>query len=128
MALPAAPGSPATPSTMPMVGQGGAPGAPPMGGAGGATMPTPNRGHQAAGAAMVQQAVRLLEKSLSMLGAESEPGIAVMKSITNLAKHIPPGSTSPGVEQSALQKMMQEQKAQQPMTPGAAPPPSPPAM
>lgn len=85
-----------------------------MGGAGGATMQTPNRGLQSAGLAQVQWAIRLLETALGSLGATSEPGQAVMKAIQNLAKHVPAGSTSPGVEQSALQKTMSDARAEQP--------------
>jgi hypothetical protein len=88
----------------------------------------------------VSVAVRILEKALPMLGAETEPGIAVMKCITNLAKHVPQGSTSPGIENQALQGLMMQQKQEQPMLqtlrsmgqqppPGGAPPPgaTPPA-
>jgi len=78
-------------------------------------MPTANRGHQAAGLANVQWAVRLLEKSLPLVGAETEPGQAIMKAIQSLSKHVPAGSTSPGVENSALQQAMIQAKQEQPM-------------
>ena len=86
-----------------------------MGGAGGATMPTPNRGLQAAAMAQLTHAIRILEKSLPMLGVETEIGQAVMKALQSLSKHVPAGSGSPGVEQSGLAKMMGEQRQEQPM-------------
>lgn len=108
-----------------------------MGGAGGATMPTPNRGMQAAAMAQLTQAIRIMEKALPMVGVETEMGKDVMKALTQLSKHIPAGSGSPGVENQALQKMMMEQKQEQPMQQllrsqgqgapppgGAAPPPA----
>ncbi len=98
----------------PQAGAGTMPGQPPFGPSP-TTMPTPNRGHQAAGLAQVAVAVRILEKALPMLGAESEPGGIVMKTITNLAKLVPQGSTSQGVENQAMQGLMQQQKQEQPM-------------
>lgn len=64
--------------------------------------------------AQVQWAVRMLEKALPMLGIETEPGQAVMKALSTLSKHISPGSTSPGVEQSSLQQMMMQARQDQP--------------
>ncbi len=97
------------------------------------TMPTMNKGLQAAALAQVQWAVRLLEKSLPLIGSGTEPGKDIMKAITALTKHVPPGSTSPGVEQSSLQQMMMQQKQEQPEIArlramgggGGAPPPQP---
>lgn len=96
-------------------------------------MPTPNRGLQAAGLAYVTQAVRILSMALPILGAETDQGGAVMSAIKSLTKHIPPGSGSAGVENSALRNLMMQQKANAPMqqvlrnqggggAPGGAPP------
>ena len=78
-------------------------------------MPTPNRGLQAAALAQVQQAVRILEKALPMLGVGTEQGKDVMKALTTLSKHIPAGSTSPGVESSALSQLLGQQRQDQPL-------------
>lgn len=99
---------------MPVVGQGGTPGQPPMGGAGGATMPMMNRGAKASGLAYIQQAVRILEKAIQVVGAETELGKDVIQVLTKLTKHIGAGA-SPGVENSALQKLMAEQKSEAPL-------------
>lgn len=110
----------------------------PMGNAGGATLPSPNRGLQSKGLTQVQTAVRILEQALPLLGADTEPGKDVMKALTSLSKHIPAGSTSPGVERTGLQQMMQQQRQDQPQQAlmkalsqgggapgaGAAPPPA----
>ena len=95
-------------------------------------MPTPNRGMQASAMAQLTWVIRILEKALPMVGVETELGKDVMKALTTLSKHLPAGSGSPGVEQQAMQKMMMEQKQEQPMLqllrsqgqgqPGAAPP------
>lgn len=122
-------------STPPALGAGTQPGQPPFGSSP-AQMPTPDRGGQAAALALVSTAVRILERALPQLGAGSDPGKDVMKALQNLTKHVPPGATSPGVENSAMQQMMlagkQEQPQQQVLAamgqgqapmPGGAPPP-----
>jgi hypothetical protein len=86
----------------------------PVGNAGGVTLPAANRGLQAKGLTQVQTAVRILEQALPLLGADSDPGRDVIKALTSLSKHIPPGSTSPGVERTGLQTMMQQQRQDQP--------------
>ena len=104
------------------------------------TMPTMNKGLQAAALAQVQVAVRILERALVAVGATSEPGKDIMKAIMNLGKHVPPGSTSPGVEQTALQQLATQSKQEQPEIArlramgmggspagGGGPPPPPPA-
>jgi hypothetical protein len=78
-------------------------------------MPVPNQGLKAAALAQLQWAVRIMEKALPMLGIGSEEGKSVMKALTSLSKLVPPGSTSPGVENSALQQMMLSARQEQPM-------------
>lgn len=58
--------------------------------------------------------VRLLEQIVPLLGAGTEAGKDVLKSLTTLSKHVPPGAVSPGVESSALQKLQMMQKQQTP--------------
>ena len=105
-----------------------------------ATGPVPNKGMEAAGRAKLGLVVRLLESLVSPLGASTEAGKDVLKALTSLSKHVPPGAVSPGVEQTSLMKLMVDQKQQQPQIAamraamsgqqpnpggGAAPPPSP---
>ena len=65
--------------------------------------------------AQVSWAVRILEKALPLLGAGSDSGRDVLKALQSLTKHVPPGSTMPGVENSTLQQMMMQGKQEQPM-------------
>lgn len=60
-------------------------------------------------------AVRLLEMSLPDLGAATEVGRDVMKSIMNLTKHTATGAASPGVERTALMELMQKQQQAAPL-------------
>jgi hypothetical protein len=112
-------------------------------------MPVANRGEQAAGLAHLAVAVHVLEEALPMLGMGDEAGRTVHSVLPKLAKHVPPGAVSSGIENSVLQKIMLKNRqnsmnvaqmrgagAPQPPRPGAppgtppggAPPPSPPAM
>ena len=126
------PPSPATPASM---------GQPPVGSSP-ATGPVPNKGLEAAGMAKLGLVIRMLESIVPQLGAGTEAGKDVLKALTSLSKHVPPGAVSPGVEQTSLMKLMTDQRQQQPQiaamraamagnsqTPGAgaSPPPEPPA-
>ena len=77
--------------------------------------------------------VKALTEILPQVGATSEIGQSIMKSITALAKHVPPGSTSNAAEKNSIEKMaiqnqqngQMQQQLKQPGAPGgAAPPPS----
>lgn len=65
--------------------------------------------------AQVRLAVGMLEKAIPILGVSSEVGKDVMSALTKLAKHVPPGATSAGLENSALQKAMMERRQEAPM-------------
>ena len=77
--------------------------------------------------------VRLMEETIPLLGVGSEPGQALLKALNSLAKHVPPGAVTPGVQRSTMERLLAQQKQQgpqiaamragQPM-PGGAPPPS----
>ncbi len=80
--------------------------------------------------------VKAMTELLPMVGATSDLGQALMKSISVLAKHVPPGTTSNTAEKNAIEKMaiqnqqnagMQQQlKAQgQPQQQPASMPPKP---
>ena len=133
----AQPGSPPQPAPQ-GASAGSAPGQPPFGSSP-ATQPAANRGREAAGLSRLSVIIKLMEETIPLLGVGSEPGRDLVKALSNLAKHIPPGSVSPGVEQSTMQKLMAQQKQmapqvaamramQQPQQPqaGAGAPPSPP--
>jgi len=97
-----------------------------------ATGPTPNKGYEAAAMQRVGVLVKQMTEILPMVGATSELGQALMKSMTSLAKHVPPGSTSNAAEKNSIEKMaiqnqqngQMQQQMKQPGQSGAAPPPS----
>lgn len=70
-----------------------------------ATGPTPNKGYEAAGAQRVGVLVKQMAEILPMVGATSDLGQALMKAMTSLAKHVPPGTTSNAAEKNAIEKM-----------------------
>ena len=78
-------------------------------------MPTPNRGLQANGLALVSAAVKVLLRALQSLGPETDPGKDVLKAVTALSKHIPPGSTSPGIENNSFAQLQAQQRQEAPM-------------
>lgn len=112
-APPQMPGTPTPPMGAPSVGAGTAPGQPPFGSSP-AQMPTPDRGLQAAALAQVNVAVQILTRALPLIGASSQAGKEIMRSIQSLSKITPPGTSSPGIEQNALVGLMQAQKADAP--------------
>ena len=105
--------APSAPSAAPP-GAGAAPGTPPTG-ASPATMPVANRGMQAAGGAEVGMIVRQIQEAALKLGAGSEIGRDLVKALNILAKHVPPGAASPGVENQAMRNTMQKQQQMAPM-------------
>jgi hypothetical protein len=96
-----------------------------------ATGPTPNKGYEAAAMQRVGVLVKQMTDILPMVGATSDLGQALMKSITALAKHVPPGSNSNAAEKNSIEKMaiqnQQNGAMQQQLKQPAAPPPSTPA-
>ena len=58
--------------------------------------------------------IRQLETIVPLLGAGTEAGRDVLKALTNLSKHVPPGAVSPGVEKSAMDQMQLKMKQQTP--------------
>lgn len=109
----ASPPNPAASPSPQGVGAGTAPGQPPFGSSP-VTQPTPNRGHEAAGLSRLSIIVRLLEEAIPLLGAGSDPGKDAVKALGNLAKHIPPGSVTPGIEKSTMERLMQQQQQNAP--------------
>ena len=118
---------PASPQLTQMMGGGGGTAPPP--GPQQVSHPTQNAGLAVAGLSYVKTAVDILTMALSKgLGPETEPGRDVRQAITRLAKHVPPGSTSPAVESQALMELMMKRRAEAPQAqamraqqPGVAP-------
>ena len=58
--------------------------------------------------------VKLMQETLPLIGAASEPGQALLKSLTSLSKHAPPGSVPAGVQQNTMQSLLQRQQQMAP--------------
>jgi hypothetical protein len=97
-----------------------------------ATGPTPNKGYEAAAMQRVGVLVKQMTEILPTIGATSDLGQTLMKCMTMLAKHVPPGSTSNAAEKNSIEKMAiqnqqngaMQQQMKQTGQPGAQPPPS----
>jgi hypothetical protein len=76
-------------------------------------MPVPNRGTEAAALAQLNIIVNALLQLAPKIGVGTDIGRAVMKSANDLAKHVPPGSTSQGVENAEMTKMVQQRQQAQ---------------
>ena len=104
-----------------------------MGGTGGATMPQPMKSEVIGGAAAVKAAVELLQKSLGTLPLGSAIHTSVLKTVTELSKHL--GEMQQDVSpQDQIQQLVAAARAAQqgggnplasmmPGGPGGAPPP-----
>lgn len=95
------------------------------------TMPTPNQGQHVAGLAMIGVIVKLMERAIPLLGAGSEAGRDLVKSLSNLSRHVPPGALSPGIENTAIERLALQQRQNAPQIAAAraaAPQMPPPAM
>jgi hypothetical protein len=90
-----------------------APGQPPFGSSP-VSQPTPNRGQEAAGMARLSLIVKLMQETLPLIGATSEPGQALLKSLSSLSKHAPPGSVPADVQKNTLQSLLQRQQQMAP--------------
>lgn len=101
-------------------------------GASPATGPTPNKGYEAQAAQRVGAIVKAMTDILPLVGATSDLGRALMKAMTDLGKHVPPGSTSNAGERNQIEKMAMQNQAngqmmQQAKQSAAAPQGAPPA-
>jgi hypothetical protein len=105
-------------------------GAPPFGSTP-MTRPSGNMGEAANAAAMVQEAVDMLEKALQGVPPQHPLHKTLLDSISKLSKAAPPQSASPGVGLTALKAMLADRQRQAPMAPlmggGAGGPPPPPS-
>lgn len=106
-------------------------------GPGGATSPVPNRGFEAAALAKLAVHVQAMQTILALLPAGSDVARDVREAVNKVAKHIPPGGMSQGVQMTEAQRSLMQQRQQGPQIaamragqmgqmPGAPPPPSAP--
>jgi hypothetical protein len=95
-------------ATPPMPGQ--PPQEQPAGGAGGATMPTPNRGIEAAALARAAVHLQALGMIAGVLPAGSEAAIAFREGLNKMVKFMPPGGVSEGVKMSEAQRSLMQQR------------------
>ena len=70
---------------------------------------------QGAGAALVQGAIKQLEKAFTAIGSENEGGIAVMDAIKTLRKHFPADGVTPGQERASQEQFMLRQRQENPL-------------
>lgn len=80
-----------------------------------ATGPTQNLGSTAGGLARIALILRIMEETLPLVGASTEPGQDLLKAMQMLAKHIQPGSVSPASERNSLQNVMLKMQQNAPM-------------
>ncbi len=104
----------------------GAPGAPPAGGAapapqpgqpggqasgpGGATAPSANRGLEAAALAKLTLYAQGMATILAVLPVGSDASRDVREALNKIAKHVPPGGASQGVQMSEAQRALMQQR------------------
>jgi hypothetical protein len=69
------------------------------------TGPSPNKGYEAQALQQLGLIVKRMAEILPLVGATSEIGQAVMKSMQSLAKHVPAGASNNVAERNTLEKM-----------------------
>ena len=83
-------------------------------GLGPASMPVPNRGLEAAAMARLAVHVQALQTLLAVLPAGSDIARDVREAVNKVAKHVPPGSVSQGVQMTEAQRSLMQQRQQGP--------------
>ena len=73
-------------------------------------MPVPNRGIEAAALARLSILTQALQMTLAQLPAGSDLARDIRDAVSKLAKHIPPGSFSPGVQMTEAQRQLMQQR------------------
>lgn len=73
-----------------------------------ASMPTPNKGFEAAALQQVGVVVNSLVRIMASVGANTEVGKAIMKVLPTLSKLVPPGAVTPAGERQQLQKQQMD--------------------
>jgi hypothetical protein len=75
-----------------------------------ATMPVPNRGIEAAAMARLGVHVQGMQMVLAMLPAGSDAASAIRDALNKVAKFVPPGGMSQGVQITEQQRQLMQQK------------------
>ena len=98
-------------------------------------MPTPNQGLEAAALAKLAVHVQAISLIGGVLPAGSDAARDIREALNKLAKHVPPGAVSQGLQMSEAQRALMQQRqmqpqiaamrAAQPAMPGGAPQPQP---
>lgn len=71
-----------------------------------ATGPTPNQGYEAQALQQLGVAVKQLEAMVPLVGAGSELGMEILKTLPRLAKFSPPGAVTPAGEKNAMENAL----------------------
>lgn len=103
MGVPPQPGAP-SPVPTPQAAPGQATGISP------ATTPAPNRGLEAAALAKLAVYVQGMSVLLAVLPAGSDIARDVREAINKIAKHVPPGAVSQGIQMTEAQKNLMQQR------------------
>lgn len=90
-----------------------------------ATGPTPNKGYEASAMQGVGVILKQLYNLLPMAGPSSDIGKTILKAITELSKHVPPGSVTPAAERNSIDQMAIKNAQQAKMMQGMKPPGQP---
>lgn len=101
----------------PPASPGGAPALPPQQHATGptpASTPAPNRGLEAGALAKIAVHTQGLQQLLSALPVGSDIARDLREAINKLAKHVPPGAVSQGVQMTEAQRALMQQRSQAP--------------
>ena len=77
-------------------------------------MPVPNRGLEAAAMAQLAVHVQALQMLLAVLPAGSDIARDVRSAVDKVAKHVPPGGVSQGVQMTEAQRALMQTRQQGP--------------
>lgn len=79
-----------------------------------ATTPSPNRGLEAAALAKLAVYVQGMQVLLAVMPAGSDIARDVREAINKIAKHVPPGAISQGIQMTEAQKNLMQQRQEAP--------------
>ena len=77
-------------------------------------MPVPNRGLEAAAMAKLAVHLQALQTLLAVMPAGSDIARDIREGINKMAKHVPPGEMSQGVQTTEAQRALMQQRQQGP--------------
>lgn len=79
-----------------------------------ASMPSPNRGMEAAALAKLAVLTTGLQMLLSAFPVGSDIGRDIREAVNKVAKHVPPGAVSQGVQMTEAQRALMQQRQNAP--------------